>query len=142
MKFGAVNHVAICVSDFSRSIGFYRPVLQFLGYENTENFAAVKIWESDSTGTAINLWQAKQEHLGSRHYDYARGLHHLAFHATERKQVDEFYSLLKGISADIVDPPAEYDYAPGYYAVFCRDPDGIRIELAYIRALSSSEVTN
>ncbi len=142
MKLGAVNHIAICVSDLARSISFYQPVLQFLGYENTESFADLKIWESHSIGTAINLWQAKQEHIGSSHYDYAPGLHHLAFHATNRKQVDDFYHLLGEIGAEIVDAPAEYNYAPGYYAVFCRDPDGIRIELTYIPALSSSDETD
>ena len=25
--------------------------------------------------------------------------------------------------------PAEYDYTPGYYAVFLYDPDGIKLEL-------------
>jgi catechol 2,3-dioxygenase-like lactoylglutathione lyase family enzyme len=34
--------------------------------------------------------------------------------------------------ADILDPPAEYDYDPGYYAVFARDPDGLKIEVVRI----------
>ena len=25
----------------------------------------------------------------------------------------------------------EYDYTPGYYAVFCYDPDGIKLELLH-----------
>lgn len=138
MKLGAVNHIAICVSNLTRSMSFYRPILTFLSYENSESFPGVEIWESQSTGTAVNLWQAKGEHIESKHYDYAPGLHHLAFHAAERKEVDEFYQLLSAISAEIVDEPAEYDYAPGYYAVFFRDPDAIRIELAHIPALSNA----
>jgi glyoxylase I family protein len=27
--------------------------------------------------------------------------------------------------------PAEYDYTPGYYAVFFYDPDGIKLELLH-----------
>ncbi|MEL6384975.1 MAG: VOC family protein [Cyanobacteria bacterium J06626_18] len=140
MKLGAINHIAICVSDLARSMSFYQPILRFLGYENSESFPGVEIWESHSTGTAINLWQAKEEHIESRHYDYAPGLHHLAFHATARKEVDDFYRLLSEIGAEIVNEPAEYDYAPGYYAVFFRDPDAIRIELAYIPTLSNAPV--
>jgi len=29
------------------------------------------------------------------------------------------------------DEPAEYDYTPGYYAVFFADPDGIKLELVH-----------
>ena len=35
--------------------------------------------------------------------------------------------------ARVLDPPAEYPaYAPGYYAVFFGDPDGIKLEVAHI----------
>lgn len=66
---------------------------------------------------------------------YAPGLHHLAFNADSAAQVDEFYKLLLKIGAKILAPPAEYDYAPGYYAVFFTDPDGIKLELAHIPGL-------
>ena len=32
----------------------------------------------------------------------------------------------------IVDAPAEYDYEPGYYAVFVRDPDAFKLEVVHI----------
>ena len=31
----------------------------------------------------------------------------------------------------ILDAPAEYDYTPGYYALFVADPDGIKLELVH-----------
>jgi glyoxylase I family protein len=31
----------------------------------------------------------------------------------------------------ILDPPAEYDYTPGYYAVFFADPDGLKLEVVF-----------
>jgi catechol 2,3-dioxygenase-like lactoylglutathione lyase family enzyme len=36
------------------------------------------------------------------------------------------------LGADILDAPAEYDYNPGYYAVFFRDPDGFKVEVVHI----------
>jgi catechol 2,3-dioxygenase-like lactoylglutathione lyase family enzyme len=33
---------------------------------------------------------------------------------------------------EILDPPAEYDYLPGYYALYFLDPDGIKLELTHI----------
>ena len=35
------------------------------------------------------------------------------------------------IGATILDPPAEYGYTPGYYAVFFADPDGIKLEVVF-----------
>jgi catechol 2,3-dioxygenase-like lactoylglutathione lyase family enzyme len=32
----------------------------------------------------------------------------------------------------ILDAPREYDYVPGYYAVFFADPDGIKLEFVHI----------
>ena len=28
--------------------------------------------------------------------------------------------------------PSEYGYEPGYYAVFFRDPDGLKLELVHV----------
>ena len=32
----------------------------------------------------------------------------------------------------IENEPAEYDYIPGYYAVFFHDPDGIKLEIVHV----------
>jgi hypothetical protein len=34
--------------------------------------------------------------------------------------------------ANFESPPKEYDYVPGYYAVFFHDPDGIKLELVHV----------
>jgi catechol 2,3-dioxygenase-like lactoylglutathione lyase family enzyme len=58
-------------------------------------------------------------------------LHHLAFKATSRAEVDRMHSELKRIGATIVSPPREYpEYTPpGYYAVFFKDLEGIKYEI-------------
>ena len=33
---------------------------------------------------------------------------------------------------EIESGPEEYDYRPGYYAVFFYDPDGIKLEILYV----------
>jgi glyoxylase I family protein len=50
----------------------------------------------------------------------------------DRRQVDRVHVLLVAGAADILDAPAEYDYNPGYYAVFFRDPDGFKLEVVHI----------
>jgi catechol 2,3-dioxygenase-like lactoylglutathione lyase family enzyme len=130
--FGTVDHVALTVTDLSASRTFYQPILSFLGYTSLNTFPGFDLWSSPTTGAALTIWQAKPELLNHKHFDYAPGLHHLAFTASSRQQVDDFYQLLLNLNAEIVDAPAEYNYAPGYYAVFFRDPDHIRIELVYV----------
>ena len=65
-------------------------------------------------------------------YDrYAIGLHHLAFAAASRGVVDERAAWLRERGATIESGPEEYPYAPGYYAVFFHDPDGVKLELVH-----------
>jgi len=45
--------------------------------------------------------------------------------------VDSFHEFLLAERVAILDPPAEYDYTPGYYALFFADPDGIKLELVH-----------
>ena len=58
-------------------------------------------------------------------------LHHLAFKAESRDEVDRLHRELTGIGATIVSPPREYpDYTPpGYYALFFKDLEGIKYEI-------------
>jgi catechol 2,3-dioxygenase-like lactoylglutathione lyase family enzyme len=58
-------------------------------------------------------------------------LHHLAFRAETRADVDRLHLNLKAIGATIVSPPREYpEYTPsGYYALYFKDPDGIKYEI-------------
>ena len=65
-------------------------------------------------------------------YDrYGIGLHHLAFSAPDRAMVEERATWLHSSGAEIESEPREYSYAPGYYAVFFCDPDGIKLEIVH-----------
>ena len=59
------------------------------------------------------------------------GLHHLAFEADSRAAVDERARWLRERGVEIESGPQEYDYLPGYYAVFFYDPDGIKLEILH-----------
>jgi catechol 2,3-dioxygenase-like lactoylglutathione lyase family enzyme len=63
-------------------------------------------------------------------------LHHLAFKAASRAEVDRLYSELQAIGATIVSAPREYpEYTPpGYYALFFKDLEGIKYEIVHTPA--------
>ena len=68
-------------------------------------------------------------------------LHHLAFRATSRAEVDRLFAELKVIGAVIVTPPREYpEYKPpGYYALFFKDLEGVKYEIVTHPEVVSSE---
>jgi glyoxylase I family protein len=125
MATGEINHVDLTVSSLERSLPFYTAVLEFLGYHKSGSNAVFK-----KGGTEVALEQAKAESASKVHDRYAPGLHHLAFTAESRDEVDRLYGLLKEMGARILDPPAIY-YQPDYYAVFFADPDGMKLELCH-----------
>jgi catechol 2,3-dioxygenase-like lactoylglutathione lyase family enzyme len=45
--------------------------------------------------------------------------------------VDERAGWLREHDAEIESEPRDYDYMPGYYAVFFYDPDGIKLEIVH-----------
>ena len=126
---GAINHVAVSVVNLEESDRFWKPLMNFLGYQRTLNTDKLSVWQSKSTGSAINFWKAKEN---TKYKYYAPGLHHIAFNANKREQIDTFFVLLQELNIEILDSPKQYDcYESGYYAVYFEDINGFKIELAY-----------
>lgn len=131
MQRGFINHLDLTVSDVAVSSAFYDKVLGRLGYRRSGEYEGeVPCWVLSQAGFTISLGLHRAK-VRSAHNRYSVGLHHLAFHAASRAEVDGFHDFLRGEGIAVLDPPAEYDYTPGYYALFFADPDGIKLELVY-----------
>jgi len=135
---GTPDHIDLTVGDYARSLPFYGAVLGELGFRRLSPAEAggdTPVWQladAGAGGFSIGLFQARPEARDRRHDRTAPGLHHLAFRAEGRDDVDRFRRFLVDLGAEILDPPADYpQYAPGYYAVFFTDPDGLKLELVY-----------
>jgi glyoxylase I family protein len=126
-----LHHVDLTVSDLALAKRFYKPVMEFLGYRMTEGTEEdLGFASGDDDGTGIMLHPAHPQSRDRKHDRYATGLHHLAFRAASREEVDGLHLVLQQIGATILDPPAVY-YPPNYYAVFFADPDGLKLELVF-----------
>ena len=128
---GFINHLDLTVSDLEVSTAFYDKVLGRLGYSRTSEYEGdVPCWvlSSGSSVLSIGLHKAK---VDTPHNRFSVGLHHLAFHLSSRAEIDSFHEFLLRERIPVLDAPAEYNYTPGYYAVFFTDPDGIKLELVY-----------
>lgn len=134
---GTINHVALTVSNLEEALDFLSPLLRAFGYTigDPMPYAGTRLSVSvnESNGIAINVWEAKQAHPFEV---YEPGLHHLAFNAGSKAQVDEIYSLVKEAGATILDGPGEFPFARnGYYALYFLGPDNIKFEVVYMPEL-------
>ena len=138
-----IDHIEITVKDMSVAVPFYDRLLPLLGFDlEARNNAVLADHElhvveylHPRLGFAINSPRSafRGETVNRRR---PGALHHLAFRAESRAEVDRLHVELKRIGATIVIPPREFpEYAPpGYYALFFKDPEGIKYEIVHAPA--------
>jgi catechol 2,3-dioxygenase-like lactoylglutathione lyase family enzyme len=133
-----IDHIEITVKDMRVAVPFYDKLLPLLGFDIRRRGSAViekhekhvVSYEHPRLGFAIT--SPRNVFTGETINRRKPGsLHHLAFRAASRAEVDRLHVELKRIGATIVSPPREYpEYTPpGYYAVFFKDPEGIKYEI-------------
>jgi glyoxylase I family protein len=131
-----VHHVDLVVTSIERSLPFYTGLLGPLGFHTVSEVEGERgetIFYLGGPGTAVGLRQALSK---SESYDrYRVGLHHLAFEADSRAQVDERATWVREQGWELESEPQEYAYIPGYYAVFFYDPDGLKLEIVHVPGL-------
>jgi glyoxylase I family protein len=132
----AIDHLDLVVTSLEHSLEFYRGLLQPLGYVRLSEIAGERgervlyLGRIGGMGS-VSLREAQSDAHAVPYDRYAVGLHHLAFAASSRETVDERAAWLRERGAEIESGPAEYDYTPGYYAVFFYDPDAIKLEIVH-----------
>lgn len=133
---GAIHHLDLTVKDPWSSRPFYAAVLGFMGFRLVREDARGFDWElAETAGQPMSIGLMKAEGPGRErlHDRYAPGLHHVAWRAASRHDVDRLYELLCKIEATVLDPPSDCPaYGEGYYAVFFADPDGLKLEFVYL----------
>ncbi len=130
------------MSDFDRSLAFYRELLRPLGYvraspvvgERGEHVVYLGKPARGPSGAegSVSFRAAQSTPPGVPYDRYAVGIHHIAFGCPSREVVDERGAwLARQEGIEVLSPPREHDYVPGYYAVFFADFDGLKIELVH-----------
>ena len=141
-----IDHIEITVRDVSTAVLFYDQLLPLLGFDLRRRSDTiierhekrVISYEHPRLGFAITspLRAFADETMNRRK---PGALHHLAFRAQTRADVDRLHVELQAIGATIVSPPREYpEYTPsGYYALFFKDPEGIKYEIVHCEHASA-----
>ena len=86
MALGAFNHLALTVTDMARAEKYYDRLLGFLGYQQAEKSDEFILWAGQHGG--ITLSPANPDSPNKTHDRYSPGLHHFAFNADSREDVD------------------------------------------------------
>jgi catechol 2,3-dioxygenase-like lactoylglutathione lyase family enzyme len=129
--------VDLVVGSLERSLPFYRGLLEPLGWSGLRQVRGERgetIFYLSVAGpgvAALGLREKRSEAHAGPYDRYAIGVHHVCFDVPSREHVDERARWLADQDAEIESGPREYDYTPGYYAVFFYDPDGIKLELLH-----------
>src|SRR5208282_6261147 len=127
MARGSISHIALTVSDLERSAAFHDRVFEFMSFkrvevpESTQQAMKTRHKSWVGPGYSISIRPSKGEFAHRLHDRNAPGFNHMAFYAEDRSDIDAMYKLLNEIGAQVLDPPAEYPYAPGYFAVYFSD---------------------
>jgi catechol 2,3-dioxygenase-like lactoylglutathione lyase family enzyme len=134
---GSIHHIDLSVRDPKAARSFWEPVLGFMGYRASTEYAHGGYdFDGGVRGAdfcSVGIRPVSGPNAGRVHDRYSSGMHHLAWNAASRADVDALHALLQKIGATILDAPAEYpEYSEDYYAVFFADPDGLKLEYCYV----------
>jgi catechol 2,3-dioxygenase-like lactoylglutathione lyase family enzyme len=133
-----IDHIQITVQDIIIAESFYDKLLPLLGFDLRHKSRAVieehefQVVEYTHPRLVFAITSPRRAFVGDEINRRKPGaLHHLAFKVGSRVEVDKLHSDLNKIGATLVSPPREYpEYTPpGYYALFFKDPEGIKYEI-------------
>jgi catechol 2,3-dioxygenase-like lactoylglutathione lyase family enzyme len=133
-----IDHVQITVGDLASAAKFYDRLMPLLGFSLEKRKSAVipahefEVVEYSHPRLAFAITSPRAAVRTDKVHGRRPGsLHHLAFRARSKGEVDELFRQITDIGAVIVSPPRDYpEYTPpGYYAFFFKDPDGIKYEI-------------
>lgn len=113
-----IDHIGLAVSDQAKSKKFYIKALAPLGISEVKEMQG---WSGFGKDGKPEFW-----------FGVGRGVQqptHIAFSASNRKDVDAFYKAAMAAGGkDNGAPGIRKHYHPNYYAAFVFDPDGHNIE--------------
>lgn len=134
-----IDHITITVKDLNVAEKFYDKLMPILGFKmenkckgkvEAHEFDVVEYCHPLLLFALVSPRSIFKDETIHRRKPGA--LHHLAFKANSCEEVDELYSKIKAIGANIVDSPQYYpQHGEKYYALFFKDLEGIKYEIVY-----------
>lgn len=128
---GRIDHMIVSVNSYEQVCRFYDWLMPKVGYTaGAHDYGTMRGWSAESGSFWIKKADAR---FASDTFSKDRvGLCEIAFRGESRAQIDALAKEIEAHGGRILDPPREYDYTPGYYAVFFSDPDNLKLEVVHM----------
>lgn len=136
-----IDHIQITVKDLKAAEAFYDRLMPVLGFDlerkskgrvTEHDFEVIEYVHTNFTfgiNSPRNVF--KDENI---HRRKPGALHHLAFRAVSREEIDLIFPKIRAAGAMIVDEPKYYpEHGESYYALFFKDLQGIKYEIVFER---------
>jgi catechol 2,3-dioxygenase-like lactoylglutathione lyase family enzyme len=115
-----LDHLVLLVGSLDASLPYYESLLPMIGFEKSRDH----VW-GNAEGIFIDFKEATEPGEGYKRYGV--GLNHLGFTAPSKEAVVEIAERMRAAGFEV----PELQRLGNSYALFMKDPDGIRFEITY-----------
>jgi catechol-2,3-dioxygenase len=115
-----LDHIVLLVGSLERSLPYYEILLPLIGFAKSRDH----VWSSED-GVFIDFKEATEPGEGYRRYGI--GLNHLGFTAPDKAAIE---AVAEAMAAAGFEVPAMQRLGNSW-ALFMKDPDGMRFELTF-----------
>ena len=122
---GQLHHVELYASDLVASVDFWGWLLGELGYEPKREWDGGRSWQNGPTYVVLASTERTDRPFDRRE----PGLNHVAFHAGSRERIDRITAGVRERDDAAVLYEDQHPFAGGYYALYCEDPEGLKVEV-------------
>lgn len=134
-----VDHLQVTVKDIHVVEAFYDGLMEALGFDLSKKINVyleeldMNVIEYLDSSYDFGICSALGEYEDETvHRRKPGAVHHIAFRAVSRSEVDRIYQTVLALGAEILDEPQIFpQHGPNYYAFFFKDPDGIKYEIVH-----------
>lgn len=135
----SIDHIQITVKNLEKAEAFYDKFLPLIGFDLSKKGKGrvdahdFDVIEYVHPNFILGINSPREEFKDVEvHRRRPGSLHHLAFRAESTEEIDLLYPLVIQAGANIVEPPKYYpQHGEKYYALFFKDPDGIKLEIMH-----------
>ena len=123
---GRFHHMDIYVADLGRSVEFWEPLLEALGWTIAVSRPTVRSWRG--AGAELFFVQTEPEFAAEGYHRKRVGLNHLAFALEDRGELERFRELVSAGGARML-YGGEIEETSTQHRFFFEDPDRIKVEV-------------
>lgn len=116
----------IYVSDLAKSVAFWGPFLELLGWRKGAESEKAAMWKG--AGVEIFFVQTEPDFLAAGYHRKRVGLNHLAFAVKDRRELDAVLEQLRAVGVKMLYRDG-IEERPTQHRLFFEDPDRIKVEV-------------